>query len=413
MSDGRGILAGLRVVEGSAFVAAPLGGMTLAQLGADVIRFDPIGGGLDYRRWPLAPHSDASLFWAGMNKGKRSIAIDLKSPRGRELLTALIALPGDGGGIFSTNFPARGWLDYDALKAHREDLIMVNLTGRRDGGSEVDYTVNPQTGLPLMTGDAEGEPVNHVLPAWDLIAGQTIAVGVLAAERHRRLHGQGQLVRLALKDVALAAIGHLGMLAEATFDETDRPRHGNYLYGAFGRDFQTRDGRRVMVVGLTRSQWNCVVAATGLGPEVAALGERLGLDLTDEGNRFRARRELAGLLEGWIGARSLTQVEAIFREHRVTFGPYRSVRETLAQDSDCSTDNPMFEQVDQPGIGEYLAPGSPMSFGALGRPPVSPAPRLGQHTDAILQDLLGLSGAEVGRLHDAGIVAGPAAPRSQ
>ena len=75
-----GILAGMSIVEGSAFIAAPLGGMTLAQLGADVIRYDPIGGGLDYGRWPLAPNG-ASLFWAGMNKGKRSIRLDLRSPR--------------------------------------------------------------------------------------------------------------------------------------------------------------------------------------------------------------------------------------------------------------------------------------------------------------------------------------------
>src|SRR5688572_3188303 len=105
MSDG--MLAGLRVVEGSAFVAAPLGGMTLAQLGADVIRFDQIGGGLDYQRWPLASGGQ-SLFWAGLNKGKRSIALDLRSPEGRELATALVTAPGEEAGLFLTNFPARG-----------------------------------------------------------------------------------------------------------------------------------------------------------------------------------------------------------------------------------------------------------------------------------------------------------------
>jgi len=102
-----GILGGLRVVEGSAFVAAPLGGMTLAQLGADVIRFDDMGGGLDQHRWPLAADGQ-SLFWAGLNKGKRSIRVDLRRPEGRELITSLITAPGDQGGLFLTNFPARG-----------------------------------------------------------------------------------------------------------------------------------------------------------------------------------------------------------------------------------------------------------------------------------------------------------------
>jgi 2-methylfumaryl-CoA isomerase len=113
-----GILAGLRVIEGSAFVAAPLGGMTLAQLGADVIRFDQIAGGLDYHRWPLADDGQ-SLFWAGLNKGKRSIQIELRSEAGRELATALIAVPGENAGLFLTNFLARDWLEYDGLARAR------------------------------------------------------------------------------------------------------------------------------------------------------------------------------------------------------------------------------------------------------------------------------------------------------
>jgi len=262
-----------------------------------------------------------------------------------------------------------------------------------------------------MTGPAgSSEPVNHVLPAWDLITGQMIATAVLAAERHRRLRGGGQLVRLALKDVALATLGHLGMLAEATFDEVDRPKQGNYLYGAFGRDFETLDGRRLMVVGLTPSQWRRLKRATGLDARFDALGSQLGLDLEDQGNRFRAPREIADVLASWFHARTLADVEPIFTEHGVTWGPYRTTRETLRSDPDCSLDNPMFELVDQPGIGRYLVPASPLEFSAASRLPPLPAPRLGQHTDEILLDLLGLSEAEVGRLHDDGIVAGPPSP---
>src|SRR3954449_11221823 len=95
-----GILEGLTVVEGSAFVAAPLGGMTLAQLGADVIRFDDLGGGLDHPRWPLAAGGQ-SLFWAGLNKGKRSLRVNLRSDEGRELVAAVIA----AAGIFLHQLP--------------------------------------------------------------------------------------------------------------------------------------------------------------------------------------------------------------------------------------------------------------------------------------------------------------------
>lgn len=395
------------MVEGSAFVAAPLGGMTLAQLGADVIRFDPIGGGLDHHRWPVTAQG-ASLFWAGLNKGKRSIAVDIRNPRGQELLTQVICAPGSDAGLFSTNFPARGWLAYETLVAHRTDLIMVNLTGRRDGGSEVDYTVNPQLGFPSLTGPAySDEPSNHVFPAWDAISGQMICTALLAALRHRDRHGAGQLVTLALKDVGLAMLGNLGMLAEVQVNGVDRPRYGNHLYGAFGRDFLTRDGERVMVVGLTAMQWGCLLKATGLGEAVSALGARLGMNLEDEGHRFQSRDALAALFEPWFAARTLAEVSATFEAHRVTWGPYRTVRQAIAHDADLSTAHPMFSMLEQPGIGTYLAPACPLDFSAVPRLPAAPAPALGQHTDEILLEVLGLSSAQVGALHDAGVVAGP------
>jgi 2-methylfumaryl-CoA isomerase len=398
----------MRIVEGSAFVAMPLGGMTLAQLGADVIRFDPIGGGLDYTRWPVTLDGQHSLFWAGFNKGKRSIAVDLRKPQGQELIGRLVRAPGENAGLFVTNFPARGWLDYETLRRSREDLIMINLVGRRDGGSEVDYTVNPQTGLPFVTGPTTfPRPVNHLLPAWDCIAGQMAAVGLLAAERHRRLTSEGQLVRIALKDVALAMLGNLGKIAEVMINDTDRPKDGNYLYGAFGRDFGTLDGKRLMVVGLTPNQWSSLVKATGLAEELDALAKRLHLDFNKEGDRFRARREIARILDPWFATRMLAEIRRIFDRHAVTWAPYRSVRETIEYDPDCSTQNPMFAMVEQPGIGTYLTPGSPIDFSAVERLPAKRAPMLGEHTDEILLDVLGLSEAEVGRLHDAGVVAGP------
>ena len=167
---GVGILGGLRIVEISAFVAAPLGGATLAAMGADVIRVDPPGGGVDIGRWPL--HRGRSLYWAGLNQGKRSVTIDMRQDSGQEKVAKLITAPGEGGGIFLTNLPVLGWNSYDTLKKLRGDLIMVVITGNRDGSAAVDYTVNAALGFPFVTGpeDAEG-PVNHVLPAWDAMTG--------------------------------------------------------------------------------------------------------------------------------------------------------------------------------------------------------------------------------------------------
>jgi 2-methylfumaryl-CoA isomerase len=396
----RGILSGLTVVEGSAFVAAPLGGMTLAQLGADVIRFDRIGGGLDYGRWPLADNGD-SLFWAGLNKGKRSLEVDIHSPRGRELIEACIA----AAGAFVTNFPARGWLSYESLSSRRSDLIMVLLTGNRDGTSEVDYTVNPATGFPWATGPRNyAEPLNSVLPAWDAITGGLATTGLLAADRHRTRTGEGQLVRVALSDVAFAMVGHLGRVAEAQLGSRDTPKDGNYLYGAFGHDFATSDGRRVMVVALTTRQWNSLLEVTGLAATVDAIEQAMGIELQSVSHRFQARDLLAAVLQPWFEARTLKEIRAAFADTGVSWGAYQTFSQLVREDPRCSTANDMWEMVEHPGVGSYLMPGTPLDFSAVPRVPVRRAPQLGEHTEAILAELLGMTTAEIGRLERDGVV---------
>jgi 2-methylfumaryl-CoA isomerase len=398
-----GILDGLRLIEGSAFVAAPLGGMTLAQLGADVIRFDQIGGGLDYQRWPLAADGQ-SLFWAGLNKGKRSFQVDIASEEGRELVTALIAATGN----LLTNFPARGWLRYDVLTKRREDLIMVALTGNPDGSSEVDYTVNPATGFPWATGPRNlSEPLNSVLPSWDLVMGGLAATGLLAAERHRSRTGEGQLVKLALSNVAFATVGNLGRIAEAQLGGQDQRKDGNYLYGAFGADFPTKDDRRVMVIALTARQWKALVDATGLQPAFAGIEQVLGQNLDTEAGRYEARDLIAAILRPWFAARTLAEVRERFAGTGVSWGPYQTFRQLVAEDPRASTENPMFQEVEHPGVGTYLAPASPLDFEPTGRLPVKRAPILGEHTEEVLADVLGLSDRQIGDLFDRTVVAGP------
>jgi 2-methylfumaryl-CoA isomerase len=404
-----GILDGLRVVEGAAFVAAPFAGMTLAQMGADVIRFDRIQGGLDYRRWPVNPQGD-SYFWAGLNKGKRSFAVDLGTARGRELVTELITAPGRDAGVFLTNLRVRGWMDYPELKVRRPDLIMVSVLGTREGGPAVDYTVNPAVGFPHVTGpEGSTEPVAHALPAWDCICGQMAVVGLLAAERRRNRTGAGDLVELALKDVAAAMLGNLGVIGEATVDGVERQKYGNALFGAFGADFLCADGRRVMVIGLTHRQWRGLCDVTGTGPDMALLGERLGFDLDEEGNRFRARKEISAILAPWFAARTVAEFARVFDKAGVTWSEFRSFRQALAEDPDLSAANPMFSMVEQPGMGSWLSPSSPVGFGAFARQPARPAPRLGEHTEEILGDVLGLPDAEIASLFDDRVVARPPA----
>ena len=402
-----GILKGMRVIEGSAFVAIPLAGMTLAQMGAEVIRFDRIEGGLDAKRWPVTKDGQ-SLFWAGLNKGKKSVAVDMKSPKGRELITRIITAPGDDAGLFLTNLRVRGWMDHETLSKHRADLVMVALLGDRHGRAAVDYSVNPSLGFPDATGpEGSSDPVSHVLPAWDCIAGNMAVTALLAAERHRLRTGQGQEVLFSLKDAAAAMLGNLGIIGEVAVNGTDRPKYGNALYGGYGQDFICADGARVMVIGLTDRQWRGLVKATGTQDAIAALQARIGENLSEEGARFRHRAAITEILAPFFARHGVAQFAAEFDRAGVTWSQFRSFAQAVHEDPDLSPENPMFHMVHQPGIGSYPTPASPLDFSQIARQKPAPAPALGAHTEEVLADVAGLSGGEIAALFDEGTVTGP------
>ena len=389
MPDVDAPLSGLRILEVSSFVAAPLGGMTLAQLGAEVIRVDPIGGAADVTRWPLAP-SGASLYWTGLNKGKRSVTLDFRSAAGRQTFKDLVANSGPDGGIVLTNaaFP---WLSYDELRKDRPDLIHLQITGRHDGGPAVDYTVNAAIGFPLVTGDESGaNPVNHVLPAWDVTCGLYAAVGLLAAERHRRRTGQGRSITLPLADVALAVTGHLGFLAEARVTGTGRPRIGNHLYGSFARNFRTAAGDSVMVVTLTARHFQDLARVTGLTETFSGLEKLLAADFAKHGDRYQHREVIAALLVPWFARHTVDEIKDAFAATTVLWDRYRTFAE-VAADPDLLA-NPLVRLIDQPGAAQVLATGIPLAQPGTGD--VVPAPVLGADTAAVLAELIGDRGGQ-------------------
>jgi 2-methylfumaryl-CoA isomerase len=413
-----GPLAGLRIIEVSSFIAAPLGGMTLAQLGAEVIRIDPLGGAPDTTRWPLAPNG-RSLYWAGLNKGKRSVTLDLRSPDGQRAVADLVASSGPDGGIVLTN-AGHPWLSYEAMQHARPDLIHLRITGRHDGSPAVDYTVNAGLGFPLTTGDeATAGPVNHVLPAWDVACGLYAAIGILAAERHRRRTGAGRAITLSLADVALAVTGHLGFLAEGQlaaatrgddppyptvaprgddppyptvisrgddppYPPQGRPRIGNHLYGGFARDFRTKSGDSVMVVTLTTRHYADLARVSGRTEALAAVERALGADFTKDSDRYAHREVIAALIASWFAEHTTGEVAEALAGTSVLWERYRTFAELAAAPETLA--NPLVGLIDQPGIGWILATGTPLAQPDTPQTP-APAPILGADTDAILGEL--------------------------
>lgn len=391
-------LTGVRVIEISSFVAVPLAGMTLAQLGAEVIRIDPIGGAADYRRWPLTADGE-SIYWAGLNKGKRSVAIDMRRPEGQSLVTRLVA----DCGILITNIVGKQWNSYDSLRRLRQDLIHLEVSGRADGSTGVDYTVNAGTGFPLVTGppDQDG-PINHVLPSWDVSCGLYAALSVLAALRRRDATGKGSNIQLSLDDVALATASNLGFLTEVMINGVQRPRVGNAIYGQYGENFSSNDGAIFMVVTLTQRHFHDLVALTGTAKAVAAVAENLGADFGDEGQRYEHRAVLTGLFAPWFRRHSAAEIASGLARGSVLWERYQSFAEVV--EGPRVTDNPLFAPLIQPRIGTYLAPGLPMSFdGRHVRPRAAPA--IGQDTADVLAEKLGLSRRDIAALVESGAVA--------
>jgi 2-methylfumaryl-CoA isomerase len=398
-----GLLQGLRVVEGAAFIAGPSCGLYLAQMGAEVVRFDAIGGGPDAKRWPLAANG-TSLYWEGLNKGKKSVAIDLSRPQGRELAQRLAT---SADGVFLTNYPAEGFLSYSKLAARRADLICLRVMGWADGSPAVDYTVNAAVGVPLMTGPADlPAPVNHVLPAWDLLAGAYGAFALLAAMHDRRQAGKGREIRLALSDIAAATMGNLGQVAEILAQNGDRPRNGNDLFGAFGRDFMTRDGKRLMIVAITRRQWEKLVEVLDLASLIAEMEATNGVSFTDdEGARFIHRGKLNPLFEAAFAARNADALAPLFDAAGICWSQYQSLAEAVASDDRLFVDNEIFSPVSHPGGGTYPTPGCAARLPQDERSAAAPSPLLGANTDEILSGWLSMTDHEIGTLHDQGLVA--------
>jgi 2-methylfumaryl-CoA isomerase len=259
-----------------------------------------------------------------------------------------------------------------------------------------------------MTGSGSKEaPVNHALPAWDLACAYQAAFAIVAAVDRRRRTGEGAQLQLALSDVAFTALSHLGVLAEAQVLQQDRPSIGNHIYGAFGRDFACADGERLMVAAISLGQWRSLVKACDIGPAILDLQQRTGSDFDDEAQRYEGRDAIAALLEPWFAARPRPEAERLLEQHKACWGRYSTVRELLASDPRVSLANPVFERIDTPGVGEHLSAGAAVRVGGMEREPTTPAARLGDHTDEVLHEVLGLDGAAIGKLHDAGVVAGP------
>ena len=400
------LLNDLSIVEVSSFVASPTAGLYCAQMGAEVIRVDHKAGGLDYNRYMLT-REGRSLSWENLNRAKKSVALDLQSGEGRELLVELASAVGQ----CITNLPEQSFLSHAAMQAKRADMISLRIMGWHDGRQAMDFTVNAAAGYPLMCGPedwdpATAPPVNQVLPAWDFITGAYSAFAMLAALHHRSRTGEGSEVRVPLGDVAIGTLANSGTMAEMLYRGADRERLGNAIWGAFGRDFRSKDGKRFMVAALTPKQWSGLVKAFGIAEPMAALEAELGVRFADgDTPRFQHRARLFALFQQAAGEMDYDSLAARMAAEGCTFERYRTAHEA-ANDPQLVADTPLFgPSPANPSGFAYPATRSFANFPGREVGDPRPAPYLGEHSEEVLADKLGLSSGTIGKLIDAGTVA--------
>lgn len=400
------LLSGLSIVEVSSFVASPTAGLYCAQMGAEVIRIDHKAGGLDYNRYMMTAEG-RSLSWENLNRAKKSVALDLQSAEGRELAVELTRATGQ----LITNLPLESFMAHDSIAAGRPDLVSVRIMGWHDGRQAMDFTVNAASGYPLMNGPEEWDPatappVNQILPAWDFITGAYCAFALLAGLRHRDATGEGSELRVPLGDVAIGTAFNAGAGPEMLYRGADRERIGNAIWGAFGRDFLSRDGKRFMVAALTPKQWKATVEAFGLVDAVAALEAELGVSfLASDHERFVHRHRLFDLFQQAAEQVDYADLAERLTRAGATFEHYRTMYE-MARDPQLVTNNPLFgPSPANPSGFEYPAT---RSFANIpGREAGDPqaAPYLGEHSEEVLAGRLGLSSGQIAALIDRGVVA--------
>jgi crotonobetainyl-CoA:carnitine CoA-transferase CaiB-like acyl-CoA transferase len=388
-------LAGVRVVDLSRVLAGPYATMTLADLGADVVKVEHPRGGDETRSWGPPFAGGESAYFLSVNRSKRSVALDLKDPEGRDLALELCARSDVVIENFRTGAAARLGLDYAAVRARRPDVVYCTITGfgRREPQSRpgYDFTVQAESGLMSITGDPDGEPTKVGVAVVDVLTGLNAAVAILAALHRRSQTGEGELIEISLLESAFAALVNVAAGALVTGEEAQRYGNAHPSIVPYQR-FGTADGS-LAVAAANDGLYRNLCAAVGR-PDLAA-DERYA---TNDA-RVANRRSLVAELEAVFGERKTDEWLRVLLDAGVPAGEIRGVR-TAIENAGATTD------VDHPTAGMLPLVNAPFSLAQASlRSPVAP-PLLGEHTAEVLAEL-GVDDKRLAALERRGVIARP------
>jgi len=403
-----GPLHGLRVFDLTRILAGPTCTQILGDLGADVIKVERPGAGDDTRRFAppflkdrAGTESGESAYFASSNRNKRSITLDLTGAEGQDLARRLIAQ----SDILVENFKHGGLtkygLGYEQLKADCPGLVYCSITGFGQTGPYAakpgyDVLIQGMGGFMSITGEPDGAPQKAGVPIADLMAGMYAAVAINAALRHREATGAGQYIDIGMLDTQMATLSIQGLNYLATGQAP--PRLGNAHPNIVPyQTFATADGDIILAVG-NDGQFQRFCAFAGV-PELAE-DERF----RGNGERLRHRAELTALLTPVVAAQpSRYWIEGL-EAHNVSCGPINTIEQAFADPQIAARG--MRIEMPHPALGGDPAPliASPIRMSETPASYRRAPPTLGQHTDEVLGELLGLRAAEIEALRGRGVI---------
>ena len=395
----KGPLAGVRVLDFTRVLAGPAASLALADLGAEVFKIEPPGTGDETRTFPPIRDGE-SHYYLAVNRGKQSIVVDLKSEEGLALVKELAARCDVLVENYRPGVMDRLGLGYETLKAINPRLIYCSISGYGQTGPlrdrpSFDIVLQAMSGALSMNGEPDGLPTKLGSPLGDLVGGINGPIGILSALYERERTGQGRHIDVSLMDGLIGMLGYIAQLA--FFNGTDPQRvgsqHPNLVpYGIF----PAKDGS-IVVACLTPGFWGRICQSIEQ-PELTADSRYDTLE-----KRRDAREAVNAIVSEFTARHTVEELVSIFTAHEVPHAPILGVLEALSQPQ--TVERQMVVETQHGTLGAIPIVNRPIRFTDAPQPVPTAPPVLGEHTDAILSDVLDLSPERIAALREAGVVA--------
>jgi crotonobetainyl-CoA:carnitine CoA-transferase CaiB-like acyl-CoA transferase len=394
-----GPLQGIRVLDFTRVLAGPSAALALADLGAEVLKVEPPGTGDETRTFPPF-RENVSHYFLSVNRGKKSIVVDLKTEAGVALVRDLAAKCDILVENYRPGVMERLGLGYAALSAANPRLIYCAISGFGMNGPlrdrpSFDIVLQALSGALSVNGEAGRAPTKLGIPLGDLVGGINGPMGILAALYERSVTGRGRLIDVSLLDGLIGMLGYLAQLAFFT-GEDPKPQgseHPNLVpYGTF----PAKDGS-IIIACLMNSFWERICQALGMQDWIA----------DPRFETIQRRRDSRRLVNERIceftREKTVQELVELFTHHGVPHAAILGIKEALAQPQTIARE--MVVETDHLVLGKIPIVNRSIKFPADQQPIPTAPPILGQHTDEILRDILGLTSEQIGQLRASKVVA--------